>query len=173
MRFEFAVSVLAVLTALIPAYSLPVGLWLSIVLLLASALLLWSWGLELLGWLMLIVYVGALAILFLFVVMLLDLGVPQVSSEASWLRFTWYALPWQLEGPMGHSSSQAAVSLGQRPPSGEWVSLAYLYHGYPEVVILLGCLLTLGLFGAAVVPKDRLGFPALGAQAPEQAGIRA
>ncbi len=40
--------------------------------LVASALLLWSLGLELLGWLVLVVYVGALAILFLFVVTLLD-----------------------------------------------------------------------------------------------------
>jgi hypothetical protein len=37
------VSVLAVLTALFPAYSLPVVLWLSIVRLLASVLLLCSW----------------------------------------------------------------------------------------------------------------------------------
>ena len=129
--------------------------------LLASALLLWSWGLELLGWLMLIVYVGALAILFLFVVMLLDLGVPSNPVNAPWWRLMWYLMPWQLEGPMGHAAVSSSVSCGARPPMGAWLSLAYLYHGCPEVVILLGCLLTLGLFGAAVVPKCTVSWVSL------------
>ncbi len=59
MQIGLVVSLLAVLAALVPASSLPVALWLSIVLLLASALLIWSFGLELMGWLVLVVYVGA------------------------------------------------------------------------------------------------------------------
>jgi NADH-quinone oxidoreductase subunit J len=83
-----------VLAALVPARNLPAALWLSIVLLLSSACLLWSFGLELLGWLVLVVYLGALAILFLFVVMLLDLGVFLPTIAAPALHVAWSLVPW-------------------------------------------------------------------------------
>ncbi len=146
------ISALSVLTVLIPIHSLPVGLWLSVVMLFCSAALLWSFGLELLGWLMLIVYVGALAVLFLFVVMLLDLGNPSDYASMSWWHIAWYLLPWQLEGLISHAPSQNSVSHRFYPEHGAWMGLGQLYHGCPEVVVLLGCTLTLGLFGAAVVP---------------------
>jgi NADH:ubiquinone oxidoreductase subunit 6 (subunit J) len=155
MKFEILLSVLAVLSSAIPAMLTTHTTMLSAVALMSVASsMAWFLGLELFGWLALTINVGALAILFVFVLMLLDSATsPTLSqsrrSTALVGTLNQSALVWFLM-PMGLPMTQAGDAIsGSRfaPASSEFVTLGlHLSSANPDLVILLSLVLTLGLF---------------------------
>lgn len=160
MSFEICVTFLAVLSFLVPsAGSAHSALLLSVLLLLFSAVLMWMLGLELLGWITVIVYVGALAVLFMFVLMLMD---APLTERVVGQRFG--ALPnlalWMTGwSPTLSAAVQPPVSTvtGARwvPASSEVSTLGhYLFTACPDLVILLSLVLTIGLFAIDIGAAD-------------------
>jgi NADH-quinone oxidoreductase subunit J len=124
-----------------------------VVSLLAAALVFYSLGAAFVAALEVIIYAGAIMVLFVFVVMMLNLGEESVRQERQWLRPAVWAGPaalalvllvelvWVLAaGPGGPAAGQAAV--------GPKEVGAALYGPYVLGVELASMLLLAGIVGA-------------------------
>ena len=151
--FYIAGAVAIIATAMVILGRNPVhSLLYLIVSLLSVAIVFFTLGAPFVGVLEIIVYAGAIMVLFIFVVMMLNLGPVTVEQESRWLRATRRA------GPVGLALLLAAaigyiiwnahfVPMGQRTVPPKEVSLA-LFGPYALVVELASVLLLAGLIGA-------------------------
>ena len=136
IAFYLAAAVAVIATLLAVTNTNPVhGLMYLIVSLLAVAMVFFAIGAPFAGILEIIVYAGAIMVLFVFVVMMLNLGRATVEQEKRWLRWQVYTGPGVLcavllfelvrvlhplgsAPPIGHSMIGTPVSMGNGPHIG-------------------------------------------------------
>lgn len=135
-----------------------------ILMLLSLGLTFFVLGAPFLAILQVVVYAGAIMVLFVFVVMMLNLGPPQERQELRWLGVEVWALPTLFTMLLLILSAYALATMGSaRPPVGivapKQVGLA-LYRQYVLVVEIASLILTAGLVGAFhLAPPTRRAEP--------------
>ena len=123
-----------------------------VVSLLAVALVFFVLGAPFIAALEVVVYAGAIVVLFIFVVMMLNLGKEAAEMESGWLDFSVWRGPAILVLILGAELIYALSSRGTRQPAVQMVgpkevSLA-LFGPYVLAVELASMLLLAGLVGA-------------------------
>lgn len=149
----YAAAIIALLSALLvivqrnPMHAL---LYL-ILMLLSLGLVFFTLGAPFLGILQVVVYAGAIMVLFVFVVMMLNLGPLAEIRERRWLKVDIWAVPALLTLILLALAGYALASLRGGLPTGavnpEQVGLA-LYREYLLAVEIASLVLTAGLVGA-------------------------
>lgn len=125
-----------------------------------SSLVLFTLGFEFLALINLLIYVGALAVLFLFVIMLLE--VPTTELRAYYRGFSVLALLGVFASRLfiGNNLFSGTSSTFQTPvlnPTMESISaIGYAFYvRYADILILNSLVLTIALFGALVLAHTR------------------
>jgi len=147
-----AVAVLATVLAITRPNAVHALLYL-IVSLLAVALVLYTLGAPFVAALEVIIYAGAIMVLFVFVIMMLNLGAQAAEQERKWMRLgTWLGpallalvLVGELIAVLAGAGGEAAAA---RPVEPKQVGLA-LFGPYLLGVELASMLLLAGLLGAS------------------------
>ena len=160
-----AVAVLATVLAITRPNAVHALLYL-IVSLLAAALVLYTLGAPFVAALEVIIYAGAIMVLFVFVIMMLNLGAQAAEQEREWMRpTTWLGpallaliLAGELIAVLTGAGSEVAAA---HPIEPKQVGLA-LFGPYLLGVELASMLLLAGLIGASHLgrhgrPRDREG----------------
>jgi len=131
-----------------------------IVSLLAVALIFFELGAPFIAALEVIIYAGAIMVLFVFVMMMLNLGPAAISQERLWLSPRMYLGPVLLAVALG---GEMAFMFGNAVPVSQAAAVApkevgrSLYTIYPVAVELAAMLLLAGLVGAYHLGADRPG----------------
>jgi len=130
----------------------------SVMLFINATIVLLMLGFEFLALVNMLVYVGALAVLFLFVIMLLE--VPTTELRAYYRGFSVLALLGVLSSRLFVGTSPLVSTL-QTPifnPTLESISsIGYAFYiRYADVLILNSLVLTIALFGALVLAHTRV-----------------
>jgi hypothetical protein len=147
MRLEFMLALIGLLAvASARTAHMTSALVFGVLLFWSVAILTWGLGLELLGWLTIIIYLGGLVILLLFFTVLMDL------SRSSTMT-TKVPNPMLLLGPVSlcttpafhikHGSSDLLVL---EPGLSAWTSSSYIFTTQPDMIFMLAMALTAGLF---------------------------
>jgi len=119
ITFYWSAAVAVIATLLAVTNTNPVhALMYLIVSLLAVAMVFFAIGAPFAGILEIIVYAGAIMVLFVFVVMMLNLGRATIEQEKRWLRWQVYALPGLLSGALLFELVRVLHPLGARPGIG-------------------------------------------------------
>lgn len=109
-----------------------------------------------------IIYAGAIMVLFIFVVMLLNLGKQTASQEKEWLKPKVWAGPAILTAILFAELAYLVISADIKPhhlPSGDPKNVAHsLYKTYVIAVELAAMLLMAGVVGAAHIGKHKKKF---------------
>jgi NADH:ubiquinone oxidoreductase subunit 6 (subunit J) len=145
------------------------GLMFAVMLFINTSIVLLMLGFEFLALINMLVYVGALAVLFLFVVMLLEIPSAELRAyHRGWSPLALFGVLGITKGLFGEwgslfsglTSNEAAVSVSSIAgyiPTAE--SLTYVGHAfytvYADVLILNSLILTIALFGALVLANTR------------------
>jgi NADH:ubiquinone oxidoreductase subunit 6 (subunit J) len=158
MFFELSFIVLLALLAILVVWTKSpfMSLMYSVMLFVNSSVVLFMLGYEFLALINVLVYVGALAVLFLFVIMLLE--IPSTELRA-------YARGWSVLALAGILASRVFLSISTQPnlafasyvPTLESISAMghAFYVRYADLVILNSLVLTIALFGALVLAHTR------------------
>jgi len=142
-----------------------------IAMLLAVAVIFFVLGAPFISVLQVAIYAGAIMVLFVFVVMMLNLGPPQEREEQRWLGGGIWAVPAVLAAAFLALGYYAVTAVKGAPPSAgmvgpKQVGLA-LYRDYVLVVELASLLLVAGLVGAFhIAPPTREEPPVEPSHAP-------
>ena len=112
-------------------------------------------GFEFLALVNMLVYVGALAVLFLFVIMLLE--IPSTELRAYYRGWSTLALFGAVASHLFPFSSSKALPLCDFLPTAESISaVGYAFYvRYADLLILNSLVLTVALFGALVLAHTR------------------
>lgn len=157
LSFSF-IALLALLSILITwTKNVFMSLMYSVMLFINATIVLLMLGFEFLALVNMLVYVGALAVLFLFVIMLLE--VPTTELRAYYRGFSVLALLGVLSSRLFLGTSPLVSTL-QTPvftPTLESISsIGYAFYiRYADVLILNSLVLTIALFGALVLAHTR------------------
>lgn len=161
MFFENCAVLLCALLSIAVAYTKSpfMSLMYSVMLFINSSFVLMMLGFEFLALVNLLVYVGALAVLFLFVIMLLEIPATELRA---------YSLGWStlgisiliINGISSFTPSMGAKSIIAGLPGAECITnlghALYLY--FADLLILNSLVLTVALFGAfAIAPVRTTG----------------
>lgn len=152
-----------------------------IVSLLAMALIFFSLGAPFVAALEVIVYAGAIMVLFVFVIMMLNLGDQATTQERQWLKGTSWFGPAALAAILLVQLAYILLSSGGKPVGGaevgpQQVGLA-LFGPYLLAVELAAFLLLAGMVGAyhlgqrAELMGNRVDFAAGGVMGPDQTRV--
>nr|BBQ09631.1 NADH dehydrogenase subunit 6 [Volvocales sp. NrCl902] len=146
----------ALLAFLIPWTRSPfMSLMYSVMLFINASIVLLMLGFEFLALVNILVYVGALAVLFLFVIMLLE--IPSTELRAYARGWSVLALAGFLAARIFFFSPQPSFVNTTFTPTFE--SISYIgfafYQNYADLIILNSLVLTIALFGALVLAHTR------------------
>ena len=129
----------------------------SVMLFINASVVLLMLGFEFLALVNMLVYVGALAVLFLFVIMLLE--IPSAELRAYYRGFSMLALGGLLCSRLflGISPFSSTFNIYSFTPNLESISaIGYAFYiRYADVLILNSLVLTIALFGALVLAHTR------------------
>ncbi len=153
---SFFIALLAILSILVTwTKNVFMSLMYSVMLFINATVVLLMLGFEFLALVNMLVYVGALAVLFLFVIMLLE--VPTTELRAYYRGFSFLALLGVLGSRLfiGYGSFDSfAKTFNPTLESISTIGYAF-YIRYADVLILNSLVLTIALFGALVLAHTR------------------
>ncbi len=154
---SFFIALLAILSILVTwTKNVFMSLMYSVMLFINATVVLLMLGFEFLALVNMLVYVGALAVLFLFVIMLLE--VPTTELRAYYRGFSFLALLGVLGSRLfiGYGPNVTASFVTFNPTLESISTIGYAFYiRYADILILNSLVLTIALFGALVLAHTR------------------